>query len=142
MKKIVFITIIVSLCMAGCSDRQSDFIEIRDRMFIGQINEIYMNADNYLGKTIQLEGVLQRYSQDEKNFHYVIRYGPNCCGDDGVIGFEVAWSTDQIFPEPESWVQARGVLTANRTNEQLSYLYLDLTSLTELDKRGRAFVNR
>ena len=139
------IAICALLFMVNCSGgnrSQRNIIEIRERMFIGQINEIYLNAEEYIGRTIKLEGIFQTHQSGEGQFYSVVRNGPGCCGDDGLVGFEVAWAENQRYPEHNAWVEAIGVLQLNRASNYISFPYLDLTSLTELNRRGREFVNQ
>ena len=162
----VLIVITVSLFMNGCSKadnkskntmtaldentfytkmaEQGNIIEIRERMFATQVSEVYMNPNDYLQKTIRLEGLFmssQPY-QDRDPVCYVVRYAPGgCCGDDGMAGFEVKWAKSQTEPNPagNSWVEATGVL--KQYMEGMSkYLYLELSALTVLDKRGAEYV--
>ncbi|MDR1315945.1 MAG: metal ABC transporter permease, partial [Spirochaetales bacterium] len=64
-----------------------EVIEIREKMFIAQTNEIYLNAEDYLGKTIRFEGVFRHEQYEGQPYRYVFRYGPGCCGYDGNAGF-------------------------------------------------------
>jgi len=125
------------LCVTSCTKKDaSDIVEIGEKMFIAQVNDIYLNADDYLGKTIKLEGVFKK-STGEPPYYFVIRYGPGCCGNDGLVGFEVAWDKEKAKPYPadDSWVEAEGVLKFyEEQGYQLSYI--DLTSLNVLAKRG------
>jgi uncharacterized membrane protein YcgQ (UPF0703/DUF1980 family) len=134
----------VLLFTASCAktngdSETSDIVEIREKMFIAQVNYIYMNADDYFGKTIKLEGVFKQtaYVEGEDPHCFVTRYGPGCCGNDGLVGFEVAWNKEKArqYPAVESWVEAEGVL---RFYEVEGYMlsYIDLSSLNVLEKRG------
>ena len=116
-------------------------IEIKEKMFIAQTNDIYYNAEDYLGKTIKYEGIYNAYYWDDEDstFYSVIRYGPGCCGDDGEAGFEVVW--DGEHPEVNDWVEAVGVLEQYEDGGY-KYLRLALTSLTVLPTRGAEFVNQ
>jgi uncharacterized membrane protein YcgQ (UPF0703/DUF1980 family) len=118
-------------------------VEIKEKMFIAQINDVYLNSEDYLGKTIKLEGIFMQDEGYDKTYSFVIRYGPGCCGTDGNAGFEVAWAKDQSKPYPavDSWVEAIGVLkTYEEEDGYMPYLYLDLSSLNVLNKRGAEFV--
>jgi hypothetical protein len=120
-------------------------VEIREKLFMAQVNDVYMNAEDYLGKTIQLEGIFKKEEWQANTYCYVIRYGPGCCGDDGGnVGFEVKLSEDftDEYPDDDSWVSAAGVLKVGKRDRAYQYLYLDLSSLDVLSKRGVEFVRQ
>lgn len=112
-----------------------DIIEIKEKMFIAQTNDVYLNVKDYLGKTIKYEGIFEIYHDDESNTKYysVIRYGPGCCGYDANAGFEVIW--DGNYPNQNDWVEATGVLETYKEDDS-EYLRLRLSSLTVLTTRG------
>ena len=114
-------------------------VVIKEKLFIAQTNDIYFNAEDYLGKTIKYEGIFDIYADPETGnaYYSVIRYGPGCCGVDANAGFEVMW--DQDYPERNDWVEAVGVLEEFEENGFM-YLRLALTSLTVLDTRGAEYV--
>jgi uncharacterized membrane protein YcgQ (UPF0703/DUF1980 family) len=113
-------------------------IEIKEKMFISQVNDVYLNAEDYLGKTIKLEGLFKMEQGYDKSYCFVLRYGPGCCGNDGNVGFEVAWDKDKEkqYPGEDSWVEATGELKTYHEDDSMEFLYLDLVSLNVLDKRG------
>jgi len=125
----------------GSSASEKGVIEIKEKMFISQVNDVYLNPEDYLGKTIKLEGLFKMEQGYDKSYCFVLRYGPGCCGYDGNVGFEVAWDNEKEKPYPgeDSWVEATGEL---KTYEEdfMEYLYLDLVSLNILDKRGQETV--
>jgi uncharacterized membrane protein YcgQ (UPF0703/DUF1980 family) len=129
------------------ADFKTGVIEIKEKMFIAQTNDIYLNSGDYLGKTIKLEGLFKRedFSWQKRPLYYVLRYGPGCCGYDGSAGFEVLWGTTYTlkpgYPKEDDWVEAIGTLT---TYEEEGYqsLYLVLSRLTVLEKRGAEFVRQ
>jgi len=118
-----------------------DVIEIKEKMFISQTNDVYYNTEDYLGKTIKMEGIFNIYEASESGNKYysVIRYGPGCCGDDGNAGFEVTW--DGKYPNQNDWVEVIGVLEEYEEAGE-TYLQLRLNSLTVLTTRGEEYVNR
>ena len=123
----------------------ADTVEIREKMFVSQVNDVYLNTDEYLGKTIKLEGIFKQDQGYEKLYCFVLRYGPGCCGTDGNVGFEVAWANEeaQSYPAVDSWVEATGVLkTYEEEDGYAPYLYLDLSSLNVLNKRGAETVSQ
>jgi hypothetical protein len=133
-------------------------LEIREKMFIAQTNDVYLNPEDYLGKTIKLEGLfkIDQYVGADKEYCFVLRYGPGCCGNDGTAGFEVAWGRPQpyagpgavktlplgpAYPAVDAWVEAVGVLDTYE-EDGYPYLYLDLVALTEKEDRGAEFVTQ
>ncbi|MDR2656322.1 MAG: hypothetical protein LBB86_00675 [Oscillospiraceae bacterium] len=115
----------------------SELIEIKEKMFIAQTNDIYANAQDYLGKTIRYEGLFDQsegiVAGTHVTYSMVIRYGPGCCGNDGNVGFEVDWN--KPYPNINDWVEATGVLE-EYDEEGATYLRLRLTSLNVLPTRG------
>lgn len=122
-------------------DNTGDIIEIKEKMFIAQTNDIYFNPEDYLGKTIKYEGIFSVYEVPETGavYYSVFRYGPGCCGVDANAGFEVIW--DKEYPKPDDWVEAVGVLE-EYDEDGYTYLRLALSSLTVLETRGAEYVSQ
>jgi hypothetical protein len=122
-------------------------VEIKEKMFIAQTNDVYLNPEDYLGKTIKLEGLFKSEQgfDNQQPYCFVLRYGPGCCGTDGNAGFEVAWDetepAEKLYPAEDDWVEATGVL---KTYEEdgYPYLYLALSSLRVLEEKGAEFVTQ
>jgi uncharacterized membrane protein YcgQ (UPF0703/DUF1980 family) len=80
MKRIVLVTMICSILIVSCSTGKGNknnagtqsvilpaslvqpvddgkIVEIQEKMFIAQTNDIYLNPEDYIGKTIKLEGL-------------------------------------------------------------------------------------
>ena len=111
-------------------------IEIKEKMFLAQVNDVYLNAEDYIGKTLKLEGLFKNADYGDSFRYFVIRYGPGCCGFDGNAGFEVLWDTEKKqYPKEDDWVEASGVLQRYE-EDGFPYLYLALHSLNVLEKRG------
>lgn len=109
--------------------------EIKEKMFIAQINDIYINMNQYEGKTVRFEGFIYNYGDN----CYVIRRTPGCCGNDGTAGLEVKW--DKPYMADNKWVEAIGVIKIEDEiygAEPVVYL----TSLTEKEERGADFVTQ
>jgi uncharacterized membrane protein YcgQ (UPF0703/DUF1980 family) len=143
------LAVIALLFTAGCAKargreqftdvvEKTQMVEIREKMFIAQVSDVYNNAEDYLGKTIKLEGIFKEEQGYDKSYCFVLRYGPGCCGSDGNVGFEVVWDNEQAKPYPavDSWVEAIGVLKSYEEDGFMQYLYLDLASLNVLNSRG------
>ena len=142
-KNIVFA--VIFLFMTIVCVNANEIIEIRERMFLTHINEIYLNAGDYLGKTIKLEGIFKIEQYEKESVFFVLRYVPDgCCGGRGFAGFEVRTAANNLsrqIPANDSWVEAVGVLREYRAGLN-KYLYLELSSLNVLNRRGAEFVTR
>jgi hypothetical protein len=119
-------------------------VEVKEKLFLTQMNEILANVEDYLGDTIQLEGMFTVYAAENGTTYYsVYRNSPGCCGSDGQTGFEVHWKKTQhpAYPKENDWVRAVGVLE-DYDEDGSTYLRLALTSLTVQSKRGTEFVEQ
>jgi uncharacterized membrane protein YcgQ (UPF0703/DUF1980 family) len=127
------------------SAAEADVIEIKEKMFVAQSNDVYYNVEDYLGKTLKYEGIFQEFTDGEngQTYYSVIRYGPGCCGIDANCGFEVCWvnNSEAEYPKQNDWVEVLGVLELYEEGEY-SYLRLNLTSMTVLDVRGAEYVSQ
>jgi len=141
----VVIIIAITLFLGNCSGTKKsevssdNILEIKEKMFISQVNDIYLNAEDYLGKTIKLQGLFKEEQPYEGDpYCFVLRYGPGCCGYDGNVGFEIKWDENraQPYPKVDSWIETTGVLKQYEEDGYDQYLYLDLISLNVLNKRG------
>jgi uncharacterized membrane protein YcgQ (UPF0703/DUF1980 family) len=118
-------------------------------MFIQQCNDIYLNPDDYLGRAVKLEGIYEEYTDETENetLRYVIRYGPGCCGNDGVAGFQILFEggsdgagNDSVSsPKQNDWVEAVGTVELDYRDAE-PFVVLRLSRLTVMEKRGAEFV--
>ncbi|MDR2494963.1 MAG: hypothetical protein LBD24_07055 [Spirochaetaceae bacterium] len=119
-------------------------VEIKEKLFIAQTNDVYENPDDYLGKTLKLEGIFQYYRPmtGDEPYCFVMRYGPGCCGNDGSVAFEVLWENGQgQYPQEGEWVEAVGVLKRYE-EDGYPYICISLSSLKVLRTRGAEFVTQ
>jgi uncharacterized membrane protein YcgQ (UPF0703/DUF1980 family) len=127
------------------TDLSGEIIEIKEKLFVAQSNDVYYNTEDYLGKTLKYEGIFQGFTDPNTGLTYysVIRYGPGCCGVDTNCGFEVKWVEDEnpAYPALDEWVEVVGVLEEYE-EDGWQYLRLNLTSLTVLETRGAEYVTQ
>ena len=97
-------------------------VDITEKMFVAQINDIYLNPQNYLGKTIRLEGMFKSTANLSTGDSYRFVYDGN-------------------YPEDNAWVRATGVLEEYEENGK-PYFQLRLKELKVLDKRGLETVSQ
>jgi putative membrane protein len=117
-------------------------IELTEKMYVTYINEIYTNYDDYIGRTIKLQGMFgsEYYDANKTTYYYVYRVGPGCCGNDGsMCGFEFTW--DGEMPQDNDWIQVVGTLNKYDLDGQ-TYLTLKASSVTKMAVRGAENVYR
>ena len=115
-------------------DQTGDVVNITEKMFVTYINEIYVNTQDYIGKTIKIEGMYTAEEYNGNTYCYVYRKGPGCCGNDGsMCGFEFTYNGD--MPEDNDWIEVIGTL---RTYDEdgRTFLTLDAVKVTVMAKRG------
>lgn len=151
----LLLTVLMILMMCSCSSdkpqsenksasKDDEVLEITEDLFLTQVNDIYTNPDNYLGRKIKYQGIFETmpYEEDGQNLEllYVFRNSPGCCGNDGTAGFEVVW--DGEVPPQDSWVEVEGTLKTLKDKDGNQYLQLKLDSLNVLKERGKEFVSQ
>jgi zinc transport system permease protein len=116
--------------------RQKKIIELKDKFFIAQISDIYLNTKSYLGKIIKYQGIFKEEIDEngKADAHYVVRYGPGCCGNDMTVGFEVIYNGQ--YPKNNDWVEIQGHLKESE-KDGFPTLCLKLLSIEILEKRGK-----
>jgi uncharacterized membrane protein YcgQ (UPF0703/DUF1980 family) len=134
MKKAALLLCLVVLLASlfGCGEsKDTSVFAIGEEMFWTTINEMYINMEDYVGRTVQLSGVMQEYEYDGKPYNAVIRMA-TCCGPDNVpIGFEFTWDGD--LPAPDTWIEVVGKLVKETDNGD-DYLMIEATSVQETEE--------
>ncbi|MBO6244377.1 MAG: hypothetical protein J6O41_07470 [Clostridia bacterium] len=115
----------------------NNILEIKDNFFIEQTNDMYYNLNDYLGKTVKIEGFVSSYTDNNGDICYgVIRNTPGCCGADGLAGLDIRY--DGEYPEVKTWVEVIGVI-----GKDISYdaeiPAIQVTSIREKEE-GTSFV--
>lgn len=122
------------------SGEESSVLEIGEKMFITQINDIYYNFQDYADKTIIVEGMYTMFASwdGESAYPGVYRLGPGCCGNDGWGGFMLYY--DGELPQDNDWIRVTGTPELVEDEDGYTSLFLNVTSLTIQEERGAEFV--
>ena len=143
MKRIIMMTIMIITAvfvLAGCVDSDGasasgdNTVVISERFFVNEMLEIVMNHRQYLGRTLQFEGMFRAIPVDDVDRFIVMRYMDGCCGQDA-IGLEVIIGDLAPFAH-DAWVEVTGTLDLDD-----GFLVVRVTSITELEERGSEFVS-
>lgn len=116
-----------------------DVIEIKEKVFATMCDDIYLNTNDYLGKTIKIEGMAEETIDENYNetIYSVYRTSSGCCGNDGWSGFEYVYDGEK--PKDNDWIEVVGVLESYELDGQ-EYLRLRADSVTVKDERGAELV--
>ncbi|MCL2376533.1 MAG: hypothetical protein FWC76_03955 [Defluviitaleaceae bacterium] len=129
--------LILSGCGQGAGNTDDDgVIIIGERFFVNQVIEIVLNSNQYLGRTIQYEGLFRSVSNSQTgNEHFfVMRYTMGCCGIE-MVGLEVLMEGATSL-EDDAWVEVIGILEMNDGIPMLRVI-----SITEMDEVGSILVS-
>jgi len=156
-KTAIMASLVLVLLFTNCGRGDRDdgagagIVEIRENMFITQINAINLNFRDYIGRPIVLEGMFRHFQWGESNIYIVYRKTPGCCEEFGEVGFRLSWnphydgfddgSDERTYPNRDDWVQVQGVLNYFELFGR-PLLYIALSELNVLETRGREFVTR
>lgn len=144
---ICIIMILVSLSLlCGCSsdekgDKKDEVINISEKVYVTYINDIYTNPQEYLGKTIKIQGMFKSETIGDTVYDYVYRIGPGCCGSDGdMCGFEYTY--DGEIPSNNDWIEVEGKLIEYE-EEGEKFICIQANSVkVKNDDRGKENVNQ
>ena len=160
MKKLILIFILLMMCGCGkkpISPMQTEVPQLKDfdvasiewpdyeiheiteKMFIGQINDVYYNYKDYQNKYIKYEGIFITLPGSEMDYRLVMRYGPGCCADDGFVGFQVYY--EGTYPKQNEWVEVIGLVKEYEVDGANAYV-LHIKELTIKDKKGKTYVDQ
>jgi uncharacterized membrane protein YcgQ (UPF0703/DUF1980 family) len=105
------------------------------------MNDIYLNPNDYIGRTIRYEGFFTYFDNEETGQRYnsVVRNGPGCCGYDALVGFEVEWKGD--MPKVDDWCAVEGTIDTY-VEDGLDYIVVRADSLDVLPYRGEDTVTQ
>ena len=119
-------------------------IILKDNLFDTTINDLNINKDKYIGKTVQIDGMYLTSG----TYTFVGRYSTsNLCPycPTGYSYMEYEWKGDEIpLVEEDSWIRIIGELkngTDTSYGEPFDYLYIDAQSIEVMNEKGQETVN-
>lgn len=106
-------------------------IVMQDNQYISQINDIWLNTEEYLGKTIEIEG----FPMTNGTYTFVGRYGPGCCVGDGYAYMEYEYDEELDLTDEKDWIKVIGTIRQGQ-DEYGPYIYIEATNVEKLEIRG------
>lgn len=114
-------------------------IEIKEKMFIAQLDDVFTNSNDYIGRTIKIEGFYDPLETDGRTINYVSRRSPGCCGNDGIACIE--FIGDKKMPKPNDWIEVIGKIEEYE-DESGKSVRIRLGTLNVKTERGAEFVSQ
>ena len=121
---------------SGSGKIDVDLVGMSSNMIFGEVNNMMMNPDEYMGKTVRIEGQYSPlyYDGTGKYYHYcVIADALACCSQ----GIEFIWDNNSHgypseYPKQGQNIQITGVFD-KYTEEGYIYYYLDIDDIVYVD---------
>lgn len=135
----------VAAALQAAGLAQNDILDIREKMFLTTVYDIYFNFDNYRGKAIAIEGMFNTMGNvaaldGYDDVYMIYRRSPGCCGNDGFDGYELRFEGEK--PQLNDWIKVWGILRDVKTDGPLPQIYLEVVSMQVLAERGAEFVDQ
>jgi uncharacterized membrane protein YcgQ (UPF0703/DUF1980 family) len=113
---------------------------IQGTLFVEQCNDVYLNPEDYDGKSVKIEGLMDIYPSEEDGTttYGIFRYGPGCCGNDGVAGFQLQTTKELTF-QSEEWIEVNGTFRVAE-NEGVITVVIETEDVTLKEEQGTEFV--
>jgi len=136
----ILISLLLMVLSANAEVKPKSFCLLKDRLFVQQVQDIYLNPRNYTDKIVQIEGFFEKYIDGNKQERYeVFRKTAGCCGDDGRAGFEFVYKEKLKFKMYE-WILVEALVKESSENGE-DFVYLEAISVTKKDKgKAKEFV--
>lgn len=109
-------------------------IVVGDQYYATQINDWYMNFEQYEGKSVEIEGY---YIDEFAPYLFIGRYGPTCpyC-QGGYVSFEIYADEDlSRFQNAKDWIKVKGILREDTDNTGKFY-YIEVMSVDKMEDVG------
>lgn len=138
--KVVILLIVIALVGlqgSACAAEQAAFQITGCEDFHEKLEDFFAKHTELLGQSVLIEGYLYVGTSPElerDSYYYVYHWQESCC-DDGLMreGMEVVWLSEEgIYPEPESYVRAVGVLKIYE-DHGMQLIRLELQSIEAIE---------
>ena len=140
----VFLLALILVLFTACGEGvladgtlPENVIEIDDHAFATRVQDILLDAENYVGRAIRYEGIFWRFPIPDAHVDMVFRLMASCCST-LEIGFEV-YLNDIEIPPNDTWVEVLGILEPFEYRGQ-TFFRLNVLTLEERPERGVDFI--
>ena len=120
------------------SPAEKKIVEIKEKFFIQQCNDVYFNFKDYKDTVIKVEGICEILPEEFTFTYNLFRNTPGCCGDDGRIGFMFDYDGETEL-KANDWISVIANVAVNQEHG-FTLVYLDIIDITVKAERGAEFV--
>ncbi|MDR2595352.1 MAG: hypothetical protein LBC87_11340 [Fibromonadaceae bacterium] len=134
---LLFLMLLLFCPQAMAQAKAKSFCLLKDRLFVQQVSDIYLNPQSYGDKIVQIEGFFEKYIDENNQERYaVFRKTAGCCGDDGRAGFEFVYKKEKLKFMQNEWIMVEAIV-----RERTADVYLEAISVVKKDKgKAKEFV--
>jgi len=125
----IFILLLLMFLHVMAEEPKKSFCLLKDRLFVQQVQDIYLNPRNYTDKIVQIEGFFEKYIDENNRERYEIyRKTAGCCGNDGRAGFEFVYKKEKLKFNMYEWISVEALV------KESDHVYLEAISVNKKDK--------
>lgn len=119
-------------------DKNNIDIIVGNNLYATQINDWYVNPQDYVGKTVEIEG----YYLDFSPYVFVGRKGPSCpyCNG-GFVSFEILYDKDlKHLTNEESWIKVQGIIKKATDTSFGEFCYIEALKVEVMEEPGQGAI--
>ena len=145
MKRTAFIILLICcVCILSLESRadalpDKEIVEINEKFFIQQCDDVYLNPDYYEDKLIKIEGLCAIWDENGETRYRVYRTTPGCCGFDGESGFRFLYNGKEKL-SAKDWISLTASVKLGTSDFGFRTVVLDALELSIKAERGAEFV--
>lgn len=140
---------IISVVVAAIFLMTNRGVTIKNSTYDKQLSEIYENKEDYLGKSVEMQGYYQVIQNGDEDYHFIVQYIPflnysSVSNEEGgaqtgfyeldVQGLEI-YSEAGKYPDENRWYTVKGILeefTDEKNGEK--YIRINLQNIKKTQK--------
>ena len=119
-------------------------VVLTDNYYDTTINDMWLNPDSYIGKTVQIEGMYL----ENLPYTFVGRYSesnlcPNCPAGYSYFEYQLNGELNRKFTDEKEWIKVIGKFAVGNdaSTNYTDFYYLDVLTLEVMNERGQETIN-
>lgn len=143
LKIIVLVILLVALIgiviyiMKNYNKTNNDEVIISEENFLQDTYDVLSHKDDYIGKTITLEGIYSSYTEGDKIYKMVYRNTPGTNGNNGMAAFDISYA-GEVEVNDNDWVKVTGILEQYEDEiDHKEYLIIKVKALEKIEAKNK-----